>query len=83
MSRSYKKHPGFKDGDRKKRWWKRQANKKIRRTQELDDGKSYRKVYDQWKICDWNWRYYSKSEAKRDIEKWSWGRWKPYKYWIK
>ena len=51
MSRSYKKTHIWKDsaGDHK-RW----ANKKVRRYKgDLKNGKHYRKVYDQYSICDY------------------------------
>lgn len=32
---------------------KRQANHKVRRTKDIANGKSYKKVYDSWSISDW------------------------------
>ncbi len=53
MSRSFKKNPVCKEWNHHKKWMKRQANKKVRRTHELS-GKSniYRKAYESWDICD-------------------------------
>jgi hypothetical protein len=53
MSRSRKKHPIVKDcisGGKK------EANRKVRRTLNVPNGKAYRKVYDSWNISDW--RFY-------------------------
>ena len=54
MSDSYKK-PFVKDNGKRKAWAKKQANKKVRRTNidEVDSGKAYRKQYNPWNICDW------------------------------
>lgn len=55
MSRSYKKTPIYKDGYGLKSlyWYKRSANKKVRRTTEINSGKAYRKVYDTWTFRDY------------------------------
>lgn len=54
MSRSYKKTPVCKEGNRSKKWGKRKANRKVRKTTGLG-GKSnlYRKAYESWNICDY------------------------------
>ena len=59
MSRSYRE-PWFKDtnGSPYKRFAKQQANRKVRHTKEVPNGKVYRKLYDSWNIVDhrseWN-----------------------------
>lgn len=52
MSRSYKKHPIVKDNKNGRKFEKRQANKKVRRTTDIPDGRTYRKVYWRDKIYD-------------------------------
>ena len=51
MSRSYKKVPIHKE--RNSKFCKSQANRRVRRTSDIADGRSFRKVYDTWSICDW------------------------------
>ena len=53
MSRSYKKHPFVKDPANK--FMKRYANKKVRRTPNIPNGKAYKKVFESWDISDWRW----------------------------
>lgn len=62
MSRSYKKTPGWKDCDT---WAKRQANKKVRKRWDIDDGGAYRKVYDRYNICDWKCLLFENSDLRR------------------
>ena len=77
MSRSYKKAPVCTDYSRKTtKYWKRQANHKVRRHQDVMNGKSYRKVYESWKIHDYAY-YESKIDAitwyekhENDIPRW-------------
>lgn len=71
MSRSYRR-PYCKDGYRgskHKQFAKKEANKKIRRSLEVPNGKIYRKFYDTWKICDYN--FY---QTQRDIQR-HWPEW--------
>lgn len=68
MARSYKKYPGFSDGDRPKKWNKKQANKKVRKFFDLSDGCNYKKLYERWNICDYNNRFYSKSHLLKYID---------------
>lgn len=58
MSRSYKRTPIFQDGYGTKslQWYKRQANKKVRRSAHIKSGKAYRKVYDTWIFRDYFFR---------------------------
>lgn len=53
MSRSYKKHPRVKDAANK--GMKKFANKKVRHTKNIPNGKAYKKVFESWEISDWNW----------------------------
>ena len=59
MSRSFRE-PWYVDGfkrSKRKRFEKRYANKIVRKTVDIADGKSYRKVTDQWDICDYRYKY--------------------------
>lgn len=60
MSRSFKKHAYCKDGRDGRKYWKRQANRKIRNEEDVPDGKAYKKKYDSWNIHDcisrWTWK---------------------------
>lgn len=63
MSRSYYKYPSFKDYSRNHtRWAKRQASKAVRRNWNIDDGTSYKKVYNSYNIIDFKWTYYTNRE---------------------
>ena len=68
MSRSYKKNP-FTTDQRNKRIGKRFANKRVRKSAFEDalQGKSadYKKLYEQYDICDYRWRW-SKEDAIKD-----------------
>lgn len=68
MSRSYKKHPGWKDHSKGA---KTLANRKARRPWHWDipSGACYKKLTERWDICDWNFRYYSEGEINRALEK--------------
>ena len=50
MSRSWKKVWGFVD---RSPTAKKYANKKVRRTQDVPNGKAYKKLYDSYNICDY------------------------------
>ena len=57
MSRSYRK-PWIVDGYKGSKWkqfCKNQANRKIRRTENVPNGGTYRKFYDPYNICDYKW----------------------------
>lgn len=60
MSRSYKKHPRCKDSANKD--MKKFANKKVRHTKNIPNGKAYKKIFESWDISDWNW-IWTKQEA--------------------
>lgn len=58
MARSYKKHPYC--GDRKDRFYKNYANRRLRRLpieEEISSGKNYKRYTCSWKICDY-WSYH-------------------------
>lgn len=56
MSRSYRK-PWVTDGygSKWKPYAKNQANRLIRRNKDVPNGKTYRKFYNPWNICDWKY----------------------------
>ena len=58
MSRSYRE-PVWTDnyGSSYKKWAKRQASRKIRKSQDVPNGKAHKKFYDSWNICDYKNRY--------------------------
>lgn len=61
MSRSYKK-PWICD---RSPYNKNQANRKVRRyKRRIQNGKSYKKLYCSYNICDYKW-YYNKPESYR------------------
>lgn len=66
MSRSHKKIIGYAD---RNPWAKRQANKKVRRTENVPSGSAYKKCYCQYDICDYKSIWYSDEEFKRHQEK--------------
>ncbi|MBD2865932.1 hypothetical protein [Paenibacillus oceani] len=68
MSRSFKNSPVMTDHVTPgTRWAKRQAAKAVRRYAGcLTNGKSYRKVFNPWNICDYRF-YQTKRQA---VEKW-------------
>ena len=66
MSRSYKKNPIYTDGRTPTpKKIKRIANKKVRHTKNLADGKAYRKVFESWNIHD-----YKNRETWEDAKAW-------------
>lgn len=53
MSRSRKKSFILKDQPPGKRHMKRQANRRVRHAKDIPDGKSYKRLYESWDICDY------------------------------
>ena len=51
MSRSFKKSPVITDKNYK--WAKKDANKKMRKNNDIIDGNNYKKHYNSWDICDY------------------------------
>ena len=71
MSRSYKKHTCYKHNVR---WAKRAASKKVRKQNfNLPSGNAYKKVYQQYDICDYKFYVsfiaYISGEDETPIEK--------------
>lgn len=62
MSRSYKKNNVDKQQGKCKRFYKRLANRKVRRTKNLGDFCYYKRVFESWDISDW--RYWNELSAK-------------------
>ena len=56
MSRSYKKHPFCSDSNTQKRYWKRVANKRIRRREDALNHRSYKKAFRSWMIHEYRFR---------------------------
>jgi hypothetical protein len=57
MSRSYRKPwivDGYK-GSRRKQFYKRYANKRVRNTEDVPNGKTYRRVLNPWDITDYRY----------------------------
>jgi hypothetical protein len=65
MSRSRKKHPIRKDHCKGE---KREANRKVRRTLDVSDGKAYRKIYESWDISDWRYRWNPNSRYRTNFD---------------
>ena len=77
MSRSYRHTPIIKDNGSRKKWAKRQANKKIRRFKyPIANGNAYRKHYCSYDICDWAHRWTKEDAIRRyhysGSRWWSW-----------
>jgi len=68
MSRSYKKTPIYTDGRNGRKWFKRQANKVIRRRNSVPNGKKYKSYYCSWNIHDYKSRW-TKQEAEQEYYK--------------
>ena len=67
MSRSFKKFPCVTDHGKSTYLYKRMANKKVRHTQDLPNGKAYKKVFDSWDICDYKYCNYSYASVAEDV----------------
>ena len=63
MSRSYK-HKGWIQDQSCKKFGKRFANKKVRRTDDVPSGKAYRRVYNPYDIADFILPCRDKSEDR-------------------
>ena len=67
MSRSYKKNPICSDRPNGAKYWKRLANKKVRKQNiHFSKGKKYKKVFNSWEIHDYISRW-SKYQALKDL----------------
>lgn len=65
MSRSFKRYPICKQQADKD--MKRFANKKVRHTLDLPNGKAYKKCFESWSISDWHYLW-TEDEAIREWE---------------
>ena len=66
MSRSYRKPiwtQGY-DGDTRQ-FKKRQANKRVRNSENATDGKAYKKEFESWDIVDWKFEDKKNWKARR------------------
>ncbi len=61
MSRSRKKNPGFCD---RNPYCKRQANKRVRRTEGVYNGCLYKKLYNSWNIHDYKYLMWNKTDLE-------------------
>lgn len=76
MSRSFRKPwvtEGYKSSNRRK-FFKRHSNKVIRRTEDIPDGKSFRKFTDTCNICDYRWYESAKSMSRWSLKPWQYNR---------
>ena len=62
MSRSFKKTPGFCD---RSPYNKNQANRRARKNWAIANGGAYRKVFEQWNICDFKFLFFNKKEIDK------------------
>ena len=70
MSRSYKKFPLAKQGKSNKvgkKFANRRVRRQIKRGIDIPSGRSYKKVYESWDICDYRWTK-SKADTIQDWE---------------
>ena len=75
MSRSYKKTP--RSGDKKDKFFKNYANRKLRRDKFNNlQHKNYKKNFCSWEICDYEWTHYSFEAWWKDAV----ARWENYGY---
>ena len=74
MSRSRKKHPLITD---RNPHVKRNFNRRVRRTEEVSNGGSFKRLNDGWKIKDYVYGWFNKSQMVDD------GFLPTYRYWMK
>lgn len=68
MSRTYRKFPCFgTDGPKHRRFAKRQANKRVRKSNNVTNGGAYKKLYCSYDIVDFKWVYYTDIEILDSI----------------
>ena len=68
MSRSYKKTPICTDYKKGRKYFKRKANKRVRKEENIPHGRKYKRYYNTWDIHDYRFRW-SKEEAEKDYYK--------------
>ena len=66
MSRSIRKTAVIKDNGKHKRFYKKIANKKVRKTKIGNNG-NYKKCFESWNICDW--KFWIKNKCKKNLSK--------------
>jgi len=68
MSRSFRKPfyvDGYKRGSKRRKFFKRYANRRVRRTKgEIAEGKAYSRIFDSWSIVDFKWLYDPKPQIR-------------------
>ena len=64
MSRSYKTEPWITDGPHA--WAKKHANKRVRRSLNVPNGKAYRKFSCSYDICDYKFLWLEKDNREDD-----------------
>jgi hypothetical protein len=62
LSRSIKHNPGYSDNGHGHNFHKKYANRKVRHTKIVGNFGKYKKLYEQWNIRDYNFRWYSQKE---------------------
>ena len=68
MSRSYKKNPWITDHHVKSSSERKKfANKKVRHTKDLPNGKAFKKVFESYNLCDYKF-FQTKEEAIEEYE---------------
>jgi len=69
MSRSYRK-PFYVDGygSKYKKYAKRYASRAIRRAVDVPNGKSYRKFFESWNICDYKYVWNPRPRVRWGID---------------
>ena len=69
MSRSYKKNPIYTDRPDGAKYWKRLANKKVRKENiHFLKGKKYKRLFNSWEIHDYIF-YWDKKQALKDFKR--------------
>ena len=71
MSRSYKKNPIIRDNGPRKQFYKRAANKIVRKYPDIQSGGFYRKIAYAYDICDWGSGPYTWGARINNDEWWS------------
>ena len=74
MSRSYKKNPIYTDRPNGAKYWKRLANKKVRKeNNHFLKGKKYKRLFNSWEIHDYI-SYWDKKQALKDFTRYEYLR---------
>jgi len=74
MARSYKKTPVYTDRTKGAKYWKRLANKKVRKeNNHFSKGKKYKRLFNSWEIHDYI-SYWNKFQALKDFKRYEYIR---------